>query len=251
MNILISYHGDYFNGFVDEIESYLKLKGHKTVKIDRECLDESFYKKIDLIVVIGGDGTFLRTSHYNSNIPMLGINPNPEKKEGFFMQLNKSNYKERLQKILKSVKTIDYYRLQVKINSVLLDEQVLNEVYIGSEKPYLMFNYDIAIGKNRELQRSSGILVGTPAGSHAWIKSAGGKVQKLTEKKFQYLIREPYEGKITGKFRFKKGIFEDRLIIIPKSPGILVIDSVGQAYTINPDSIIEIFPGKKLNYVKV
>ena len=82
MNILISYHKGYFEKFVNEVESLLKKECQKTIKIDRECLTKESYTGIDLIVVIGGDGTFLRTSHLNKTIPMIGINPNPEKKEG-------------------------------------------------------------------------------------------------------------------------------------------------------------------------
>lgn len=252
MNILISYHKGYFENFVAEVESFLKKEKQAVIKIDRECLEKRSYSEIDLIVVIGGDGTFLRSSHLNESIPMIGINPNPEKKEGFFMQLNKNNYLSFLKQALDEIKTIDHFRLEILINGKTLLERALNEAYIGSEKPYMMFNYELSLNGVAEFQRSSGILIGTPCGSHAWIKSAGGKKLKLDEKKFQYLVREPYEGKITGKFSYKKGIVDEnsKVKVIPKTKGILVIDSVSKPYPIEPDDKVEIKKSLPLKYVK-
>jgi NAD kinase len=218
--------------------------------VDRECLSEKCYAKKDAILVIGGDGTFLRTSHLNKYLPMIGINPNPEKKEGFFMQLDRYDYKKKLPILIRKLRHINYFRLKVSINGKMIPERSLNELYIGTKKPYELFNYDIIVGKKREFQRSSGIIIGTPAGSHAWIKSAGGKKMKLDETRFQYVIREPYEGKLTGRFNLKKGMISDMVTIIPKNPSILVVDSVSREYNLDEGDTVLITPAEPLRYVK-
>ncbi|MCM2324932.1 MAG: hypothetical protein NDI94_00575 [Candidatus Woesearchaeota archaeon] len=248
MKILLSFHDGYFLEFVNEVKD--SLKDYEIEMVDRECLNERCYIGKDAILVIGGDGTFLRTSHLNSNLPMIGINPNPEKKEGFFMQLDRYDYKKKLPGMIRKLRYSNYFRLKVSINGKMIPERSLNELYIGTKKPYELFNYDIIVDGKKEFQRSSGILVGTPAGSHAWIKSAGGKKMKLDDTKFQYVIREPYEGKLTGRFSLKNGLLPDKITIIPKNPSILVIDSVSREYDLDEGDTITITPAEPLRYVK-
>ncbi|MEM4397901.1 MAG: NAD(+)/NADH kinase, partial [Candidatus Woesearchaeota archaeon] len=239
-NFLLVYQKD--SHYLEEILNFLEKKS-KCLCVERDSLLEEHYKNIDLIVVLGGDGTFLRASHLNKNIPIIGINPNPEKKEGFYMQLTLTNYKEKIEKIINGKVNEDYsiiklLRLSAKINNKKLPQLILNEVYIGDEKPYNVFNYIIQIKKNNkiqeEFQRSSGILVGTPSGSHAWLSSAGGKKQKITDNKFQFVVRELYEGRLTKNYKLKNGFLEynkdNKIIVIPKSKGILVIDSISPEY---------------------
>lgn len=262
---------------LNEIFSFLKSfnKSNFEIKcncIERDSLKLEHYRNIDLVLVLGGDGTFLRTSHLNINKPMLGINPNPEKKEGFYMQSKIYDYKDKLIKVFQNnYKIIKLLRLGVKINSKKIIQKVLNEVYIGDSKPYNVFNYIIKIktsnkniyNKNNnkntsiennlfeEFQRSSGFLIGTPSGSHAWISSSGGIKQEIIDNKFQFIARELYEGKLTKNYKLKNGLLnpEEKIIIIPKSKGILVIDSISSEYKLNIDDEIEVFVDEPLNYV--
>jgi NAD kinase len=242
MKLLLSYHKGYFENLVSEAEKFFRSKGHNVSVVDRECLTDKSYTGIEFIVVIGGDGTFLRTSHLNTDIPMVGINPFPEKKEGFFMKLRRETYKSQLEDInrLKLAKSL--LRLETSINGKKLTELCLNEVFIGDSKPYNMFNYDIEVKGKREFQRSSGVLIGTPAGSHAWIKSAGGKVLDLGSRSFQYLSRELYENRLTKGYKLRKGILgsEESIKVIVKSPGMLIIDSVSREYMLKVGDVITI-----------
>ena len=85
MKTLIVHHQHMYDDVVKEVEKYLDSKKINYKREDRECLTHKCYQDIDLIIVIGGDGTFLRATHLNKDIPMFGINPDPSKKEGFFI----------------------------------------------------------------------------------------------------------------------------------------------------------------------
>jgi len=168
------------------------------------------------------------------------------------MKSNINDYKGKLDRIISGkFKIKELLRLNVKINNKIIPDICLNEIFIGDSKPYNMFNYKITIKNKTEFQRSSGILVGTPAGSYAWLKSANGKILKINSKKYQYLCRELYSRNLTKNYKLKKGILKEseKVKIEVKSPGILIIDSVSSEYNLDRQDIIEIVPSK--NYLEI
>ncbi len=143
-------------------------------------------------------------------------------------------------------------RLNIEINNNKINNLVLNEVYIGDVKPYNVFNYEINIEEQREFQRSSGVIIGTPSGSNAWISSAGGKILNLEEENFQYVSRELYKGRLTPSYKLEKGILDKtkKIEITCKSNGILVIDSILPEYNLNIGDKIRISADKSsLKYI--
>jgi NAD kinase len=255
MKTLIIYHKNHDYGFLTKIQAILKKNKVPFSTIERGRMNEKKYLNKKLIIVIGGDGTFLRAAHLNKNVPMFGVNPYPVKKEGFFMQADPTNYGKKLEAALKGkFKTINLLRLGVKINNRQLKVLALNEVSIGDAKHYNMFNYDLIIGQKKEFQRSSGLLIGTPAGSYAWLKSAGGKEMKLTENKFQFVARELYEGRIANNYKLKKGILKNsqKIKIICRSAGTIVLDSLLPDYDLKKGDKVLVCPSKDyLPYIKI
>jgi NAD kinase len=252
MNILIVCHKGQEGTILPELEKILK-KNYSVV--DRECLKESDYEKKELAIVIGGDGTFLRANQLNKNVPMIGINPNPHTREGFYCQMNSIDFREKTKKILDGkYDVIELLRLKAEINSKEIKKYILNEVYIGDVKPYNVFNYEIKIKGKKEFQRSSGVIIGTPSGSNAWIKSARGELMLLEEKKFQFVARELYEGKHTKDYKMTKGILNsgESAEIVCKSPGIIVLDSIKPEYAVKIGDTIRVSSAKDdLRYVKL
>ncbi|MBI2129671.1 NAD(+)/NADH kinase [Candidatus Woesearchaeota archaeon] len=208
--------------------------------LSREKLNEKSFENKDLIIAIGGDGTFLRASHFIGNSAILGINADPKNKEGFFMCCNAKSFENKFRNILKNnFKKIKLNRLELKISNKKISTPALNEVYVGSAKAYHTSNYEIFIDGKKEIQKSSGILVAAAAGSTAWIKSAGGKKLSLTSKKIQYLVREPYSGRISG-FGLKKGFANKIKIKALKQELVVVIDSLTEEHPLKKGSIAEI-----------
>lgn len=242
-SILIVYNPYHEVQLLPDIKDFLKQNKKKFKIIGRDSISPDDYADKDLVLVIGGDGTFLRASHFNKDVPMLGINPNPDTKEGFYMKANLRDFREKLLSVFSGdYSVIDLLRLNAKINSHLLPEAILNEAYIGGSKPYTVFNYDLSAKDASEFQRGSGVLVGTPSGSSAWLNSSGGLGLGIEDRKFQFVARELYEGRHTRDYKMHKGVLPEgqSLVITPKSEGIVVIDSISQEYGFKKGDRIEI-----------
>jgi len=212
--------------FAKQVCNYLSSLGkHCTISL-RDKLSGKI-KNADLAITIGGDGTFLKTTHHVYDIPILGINAEPGMKEGFFTCCHKYNYKKKLKAVLEGkYKILNLLRLEGRLNNKKLPI-AQNEFFIGCKKPYHMSEYVLKFRNKKELQRTSGLLIGTPAGSYAWLKSAGGKKMSLTSKNFEFVAREPYHGNLV-KQRMLKGIVKNKEIIEIKSEmphGMVVADS--------------------------
>lgn len=203
-------------------------------------LEEGDFSSFDLIISVGGDGTFIRTSHLLKETPILGINSDSETSEGVLMSL-KENELERLKEILSGkFEIFSRERIQIIKNGKLIDKNALNEVFVGAEKQFHTLKYEILFNGKNELQRSSGILVVTPSGSTAWYKSAGGK--PFTEDKLKFLIREPYFGRLFNPKLLAGEINNKEKIILRcerREDGIISIDS-NLVYDFNFGDVVEI-----------
>ena len=213
------------------------LKKHKINynSVNREKLNKNLFQNKDLIIAAGGDGTFLRASQFIfDKTPILGVNSDPRYKEGFFMTTVKKNFEEKFNRILNENYTIKKLRrLEAYIGNNKVSELALNEFYVASEKQHHTARYFLNVRGKKERQKSSGILVSTAAGSNAWIKSAGGKILPLNVNKFEYLVREPYCGKITMKCSLVNGILnknEKIEIVFESSKGVLIADSLSKEH---------------------
>ncbi len=213
------------------------LKKHKVnyKSVHRGKLSKELFQKVDLVIAVGGDGTFIRASHFIFDKKLLlGVNSDPRYKEGFFMAVSKNDFGKKFKKILSSNYTMKkLQRPEAYIGRKKIPELALNEFYIASEKPYHTAIYFLNVRGKRERQKSSGVLISTAAGSHAWIKSAGGKILPLESNKFQYLVREPYYGRASAKCNLINCILnkdEKIEIVFEVGDGILIADSLSSEH---------------------
>lgn len=140
---------------------------------------EEIWGKIDLLICIGGDGTFLETARIirDSGIPVLGVNTG---RLGFLASTSKDEIKEVLQFIYE-----DKYRLQNR--SVLMletkenlfgeDNFALNELTVHKKDTSSMITIHAYFG---DLYLNSywadGLIIATPTGSTAYSLSCGGPI---------------------------------------------------------------------------
>lgn len=149
-----------------------------------------------LIVTVGGDGTLLAASHNVSAVPLLGVNSAPRYSVGFFCAASGRGTSALLKKALEGkAPTVDLARMRVSLNGQVRSERVLNEALYCHAEPAATSNYIVQAGRRKEEQRSSGLWVGTAAGSTAALRSAGGRILPLTSRRLQMVVREPYTGR--------------------------------------------------------
>ena len=81
---------------LDIVKKVLARQKVKFALADRDKLTKSQFASKDLVVAVGGDGTFLRAVQFMKKGAILGVNADPKNKEGFFMKSNRKNFEEIL-----------------------------------------------------------------------------------------------------------------------------------------------------------
>ena len=169
------------------------------VALVRESADPFDAEGFDLVVTVGGDGTFLSASHSVGKTPILGINSNPERSVGFFCAADARRAREVLLAALRGELPVTVLtRMRVTLNGAICHARVLNDALFCHASPAATTRYVLRVdGRDAETgaaeeQKSSGFWIGPAAGSTAAQRSAGGRVLPLTSERLQLVVREPY-----------------------------------------------------------
>lgn len=174
-----------------KVEAELRRRG-----VEFQCLWRSqlpdVVRDADLVISVGGDGTFLDASHALLDVPALGVNSSRSSSFGHFCLANGDTIGAVLDQIEgDEIAPTDVLRLELTINGEMVKELALNEVLVAHSSPAATSRYLISRGTMQEEHRSSGVWVSTPAGSTGSLRSAGGKILPLPARQFEYLVREP------------------------------------------------------------
>ena len=202
----------------------------------RESLAEVDIPSYDLIVAVGGDGTFLDASHYIRSTPILGVNSDPERSVGFYCAADAETFK----KYLTDQNIEQFSRLEVKVDGKTLP-LALNEILIAHSNPAAMTRYTLKTSEGEENIRSSGLLVCTPTGSGAWMLNAGGLPMDISQTEFQYLSRDSHGQK--SKFA------ESISVVSHTREARIFVDGEHLSYPIELGSTINIGFGEPLNII--
>lgn len=152
--------------FAEYVEDQLKAMGQDMVSIE----------EADILVVVGGDGTFLSAARKFSAFqkPIVGINLG---RLGFLTEIPKKDAINMLKLIVQG---------KYKIVNRMMIDAYLNDKYLGAylndavlARSYLSRLIDIEIYQQKYMianLRADGIIVSTPTGSTAYALSAGGPI---------------------------------------------------------------------------
>lgn len=143
-------------------------------RITRECPGS------DLVCVLGGDGTFLRTaaSIGDSRVPALGVNLG---RVGFLAKVETGDLEHVLDQVASGDYTVEE-RLRISATLVRADGSAethacLNEVVVARGPRVRMIQVEVEVsGSHLATYVSDGVVVATPTGSTAYSFSAGGAV---------------------------------------------------------------------------
>ncbi len=144
------------------------------------CKIEVLGSQCDLVIAIGGDGTFLGAARatVDFNIPLIGINLG---RLGFLVDISPDQVQTKLDEILQG----DYleekrFLLQTKVirdEAVIHQETSVNEVVVHRWiTPSMIEIVTYIDGVYLNSQRSDGLIISTPTGSTAYSLSAGGPI---------------------------------------------------------------------------
>ena len=133
---------------------------------------------VDLVISMGGDGTFLKCVSYikDSGVPIMGINIG---RLGFLANVSLDQISEALHDI-KSKKYVFQKRslLKVEVEGALDEEYLaMNELTIHKKDTTSMVAVNVSLDDNfLNTYWSDGLIVSTPTGSTAYNLSCGGPI---------------------------------------------------------------------------
>ena len=154
--------------------------------------------RYDLVVSVGGDGTFLQAAKHLADTPILGVNSDTARSEAVFCAATRRTFSTMLSQALAGeLPVLTLYRLHLVLNSQRLPQRAVNDVLLAHDDPATMSRYRLRISGHEEVQKSSGLWVATPAGSSSAVLAAGGVKLAWSAKGFQYRPRELYRGRLS------------------------------------------------------
>ena len=178
----------------NKIYEYLIKKDINVLMIESDKMPE-FYslpsvtedelsEKSDVILSVGGDGTFLRASKYSfkREIPVLGINVG---NLGFLTVVDTCNMYDAIDKVLENNFKIEnrmllegrFYKGKKELEDIGLPYLVLNEFTITRSMVGKIIKFEMIVnGIPIKNFTADGIIIATPTGSTAYSLSAGGPI---------------------------------------------------------------------------
>ena len=134
----------------------------------------------DLVCVLGGDGTFLRTARAigGSGVAALGVNLG---RIGFLAKVEPEGLERALEQVAAGDYTVEErFRITarlVRADGRTEDHACLNEVVVARGSRVRMIRLEVEVsGSHLATYVSDGVVVATPTGSTAYSFSAGGSI---------------------------------------------------------------------------
>lgn len=137
------------------------------------CVTEDKLKDRDAIIVLGGDGTFLRAAHVTGgyDLPMIGVNLG---RMGFLAEVEVQRMEEMVQHLVEgNYKLSERMLLTGKIGDGSF-KAVNDIVFYRTGKLRLIALKVYVNGDYFETYKADGVIISTPTGSTAYNLSAGG-----------------------------------------------------------------------------
>lgn len=150
-----------------------------------QCLSkDDLVMKCDLIIVLGGDGTFLSVARLmiERSVPIMGVNMGTL---GFLTEIKKDEIKDMIDQVLignfrvskRTMLECNVLRGTKKIaHSIIVNDVVLSKAAIARiiETEIVIDDCPVAT------IRADGLIIGTPTGSTAYALAAGGPIIEPT-----------------------------------------------------------------------
>jgi NAD kinase len=180
--------------------------------VERNFLPSFLFNEKQVVIVIGQDGLVANTAKYVNEIPIIAVNPDIERYDGFLLPFNPDNFIVAVQKVIANnfnAKTVTLAEATLNDGQRLL---AFNDLFIGASS-HVSARYKISYNNKTEEHSSSGIIVSTQAGSTGWLSSVFNmtfgmhkfiekdnskkKVAKLKDNQLLFAVREPFQSKKT------------------------------------------------------
>ena len=199
--------------------------------VERNFLPSFIFNNNQVVITVGQDGLVANTAKYVKQIPIIAVNPDPERFDGVLLPFTADNFIPSIEKVI----TQKYNsKLTSFAEATLNDGQRLlafNDLFIGATS-HVSARYKITHNNKTEEQSSSGIIVSTQAGATGWLSSifnmsfgihkfiekdqSKRKYAKLKDNQLMFAVREPFASKRT-QVETTTGIITERSKLVIQS----------------------------------
>lgn len=184
----------------------------KNKVVERTFLPSFLFNSKQLVVVVGQDGLVANTAKYVSGIPIIAVNPDPERYDGVLLPFTPQDFLRAVERVM-----ADKYQVrEASLAEVRLNDGqrllAFNDLFIGAAS-HVSARYRIGYQDEEESHSSSGVIVSTKSGSTGWLSSifnmtAGMRrfldsdeepvtPPTLAENELMFVVREAFQSKRT------------------------------------------------------
>ncbi len=199
---------------IGKLEKVIRKSGLEVTRTSQPRKSE--VARSDLVVSVGGDGTFLWTARKVESVPILGVNSAPGTSTGHYCATDIAGFSEILDVIRSGqLEPTPLMRLSCHLNGSRIPYAALNDIFFAHRSPAGATRYLMRVGDVAENQISCGIWFATATGSTGAIQSAGGQVCPYGDERIQYKVTAPY---VRGDKRLKllEGFSEDGIKLVSR-----------------------------------
>lgn len=160
-------------------KKYFEFLSEQKVNIPSAQTFDALEYNVDVVLSVGGDGTFLRTAEQTAglNIPILGINAG---RLGFLADVSKTEIETAVEELMNGNYNVEERTmLQVGVDGLPsgCTPYALNEVAVLKQDSSSMITINATLGNDfLNSYQADGLIVATPTGSTGYSLSVGGPI---------------------------------------------------------------------------
>jgi len=173
---------------IEDVSEWLRSRGSRMISMepifslpDEAIVNrEEFQKQSDMIMILGGDGTFLAGGllALNRNVPILGVNLG---RLGFLTEITEEELFPMLENIEKGEVAIEIrHLLQARVkksDQTIFEGYVINDVVVNKAAIARMLEIETKVNQHfLAVFKADGLIISTPTGSTAYSLAAGGPI---------------------------------------------------------------------------
>lgn len=178
--------------------------------LDRSQVPTFDFGRCIAVVVVGQDGLVANTAKYVDSLPIIGVNPDPDRYDGVLLPFEPGQARRAVQRAVeKKMQTRQVTLAEVNTND---GQRMLafNDFFLGC-KTHVSARYTIEDAGRSEQQSSSGVLISTGAGSTGWFSSVLNMTHAISrflgrpmqeevqlsweDRKLVWAVREPFQSR--------------------------------------------------------
>ncbi|MBI3926916.1 MAG: NAD+ kinase [Armatimonadetes bacterium] len=197
---------DCYQAALERLRRALDL-GLKLQLLDRSLVPTYLFGPRDLVVTLGQDGLVANTAKYVGELPLIAVNPDPERYDGVLLPFRPETVRAAVERVL-GAKARE--RRVTLAEAVTRDGQRLlgfNDLFIGA-RSHVSARYRMRLADRSESHSSSGVIVSTGAGCTGWLSSLFRMAAGLTRfaggtpgtplrldwetRRLVFVVREPF-----------------------------------------------------------